>query len=40
MSYYKPCPVCSAHLDPSKTCDCEKEDNVFRRGYEQGRVGK
>lgn len=25
MSYYRVCPNCGANLDPSETCDCEKQ---------------
>jgi len=23
MSYYRPCPVCGAALDPGERCDCQ-----------------
>ena len=23
MSYYKPCPLCGAHLDGGERCDCQ-----------------
>lgn len=24
MSYFHPCPICGANLDPGETCDCNK----------------
>ncbi len=25
MSYYRPCPICGANLDPGERCDCRDE---------------
>lgn len=25
MSFYRPCPVCGAALDPGERCDCQDE---------------
>ena len=25
MSYYRVCPYCGSHLDPSEACDCREE---------------
>lgn len=28
--YYRPCPICGAHLDPGETCDCRgKKDTAL-----------
>lgn len=24
MSYFRPCPICGANLDPGERCDCNK----------------
>lgn len=31
MPYYKTCPHCGLHLDPSERCDCQDEDGTQER---------
>ena len=40
MSYYRPCPVCGAALDPGERCDCQdkKEAAPSAANTESGQV--
>lgn len=31
MSYYNPCPLCGANLDPGETCDCEEQEGPMAK---------